>query len=156
MNKCVALDKLDIRVVSDLLDHGLVKVAGVALEGLTNVKGVLQAREGLVCEGNGSLSQLHALILALGVGVLNPNVVVGSSTLVDVVLELDDVRVWDGLGIDGAENGSGLVMDSADAERGSAGDSGHGESESGLHDDETRKARDCVYLRRKDKNKWTT
>jgi hypothetical protein len=36
--------------------------------------------------------------------------------LIDVVLELDDVRVWDGLGIDRAENGSGLVVDGADAE----------------------------------------
>jgi hypothetical protein len=141
VDKSVALDELDVRVVSDLLDHGLVKVAGVALEGLTNVKGVLQAREGLVCEGNGSLSQLQTLRLALSVGVLNPHVVVGGSMLIDVVLELDDVRVWDGLGIDGAEDGSGLVVDGADAERGSAGDSGHGKSESGLHDDETRKTR---------------
>jgi hypothetical protein len=48
VDKSVALDELDVRVVSDLLDHGLIEVAGVALESITNVKGVLQAREGLV------------------------------------------------------------------------------------------------------------
>jgi hypothetical protein len=125
-------------VVSDLLDHGLVKVAGIALEGITDVKGVLQAREGLVCERNGALSQLEALSLALLVCVLNPHVMVAGSGMVNMVLELDDVRVWDGLGIDGAEDGSGLVVDCADAERGSAGDSRHREGESGLHGDERR------------------
>ena len=112
-------------MVSELLDHGLVEVAGVALEGLTNVKGVLHAREGLVCEGKRSLSELQALSLALVVDVLNPHVVVASSLLVDMVLELDDVRVGNGLSIDGAEDGSGLVVNGSDAERGSAGDSGH-------------------------------
>lgn len=125
-------------MVSDLLDHGLVKVAGIAFEGITDVKGVLQAREGLVCERNGALSQLEALSLALLVCVLNPHVMVAGSGLINMVLELDDVRVWDGLGIDGAEDGSGLVVDCADAERGSAGDSRHREGESGLHGDERR------------------
>jgi hypothetical protein len=125
-------------VVSDLLDHGLVKVAGIALEGITDVKGVLQAREGLVCERNGALSQLEALSLALLVCVLNPHVMVAGSGMINMVLELDDVRVWDGLGIDGAEDGSSLVVDGADAEGGSAGDSRHREGESGLHGDERR------------------
>jgi hypothetical protein len=73
------------------------------------------------------------------VGVLNPHVVIVGSSAIDVVLELDDVRVWDGLGIDGAEDGGSLIVDGADAEGGSAGDSGHGQSEDGLHGDEARK-----------------
>ncbi|KAI6764450.1 hypothetical protein HG530_008239 [Fusarium avenaceum] len=77
--------------------------------------------------------------LDLLVGVLNPHVMIVGSSAIDVVLELDDVRVWDGLGIDGAEDGGSLVVDGADAEGGSAGDSGHGQSEDGLHGEEARK-----------------
>lgn len=144
-------------MVSDLLDHGLVKVASIALEGITDVKGVLQAREGLVCERNGALSQLEALSLALLVCVLKPHVMVAGSSMINMVLELDDVRVWDGLGIDGAQDRSGLVVDGADAEGGSAGDSRHREGESGLHGDERRndelkrQSLCLVYLRLKDR-----
>jgi len=133
----VSLDELDVGVIPDLLNDGLVKVAGVALEALANVEGVLQTSKGLVCEGSGALSQLKALLLAMAVDVLDPGVMIRRSSLINVVLELDDVRVRNGLGLDGAEDRSGPVMDGADAERGSVGDSRQGESEGGSHDDET-------------------
>lgn len=130
-----------VGVIPDLLNDGLVKVAGVALEALADVEGVLQTSKGLVCEGSGALSQLKALLLAMAVDVLDPGVMIRRSCLINVVLELDDVRVRNGLGLDGAEDGSGPVMDGADAERGSVGDSRQGESEGGSHDDETAKRR---------------
>lgn len=126
-----------VGVIPDLLNDGLVKVAGVALEALANVEGVLQTSKGLVCEGSGALSQLKALLLAMAVDVLDPGVMIRRSSLINVVLELDDVRVRNGLGLDGAEDRSGPVMDGTDAERGSVGDSRQGESEGGSHDDET-------------------
>lgn len=126
-----------VGVIPDLLNDGLVKVAGVALEALANVEGVLQTSKGLVCEGSGALSQLKALLLAMAVDVLDPGVMIRRSGLINVVLELDDVRVRNGLGLDGTEDGSGPVMDGTDAERGSVGDSRQGESEGGSHDDET-------------------
>lgn len=64
-----------IRMVPDLLDDGLVEVAGVALE-CTNLEGVLHAREGdEVVSGLAALSELKALLLAARMDVKDPVVV---------------------------------------------------------------------------------
>jgi hypothetical protein len=98
----IPLDKLDIRMVSDLLNDGLVEVASVALE-VADLEGVLHTREGI--KRLTALAELKATLLATLMDVLNPGVVVRGSVLIDMVLELDDVGVGDLLGLDGAEDG---------------------------------------------------
>lgn len=137
VDNTISLDVLNIGVVSDLLDNGLVEVASIALETITNLEGVLHALEDIIDNGDlAALSQLKALLLAIAVDVLDPSLVLRGRTVINVVLELDDVRVRDGISINGAQDGGGPLMDSANAERGGTGDGGQGESEGGPHDDE--------------------
>lgn len=77
-------------MVSDLLDHGLVEVTSVALETIANLEGVLHALENAL-GGDGALSQVKASLLAIGVDVLDPSVVIISRGIIDVILKLDDV-----------------------------------------------------------------
>lgn len=135
-------------MVSDLLDGGLVEVARVALEAGGNVVGVLHASESLLNRGaEATLTELKALLFAIFVDVLNPFVMVGGLGLVDVVLELDDVRVGDDIGVNGAENGSRSLVDSLGAEC-RLSDSRHGEGEDSLHDgsDDARSQTEGVWL----------
>lgn len=127
-----------IRVVAELLDNRLVEVAGVTLEGVADAESVLHAREELsnvVCE-LATLAQLEAFLLAAIVDVLDPGVVVGDSGIIDVILELDDVRVRNGIGVDGAQDRSCAIVNGLDAEakRGGLGNRRSGESESAAHD----------------------
>lgn len=57
-------------------------------------------------------------------------------SLTNVVLELDDVGIGDGIGLHGAENGSRVLVDGANLESAGLGNSGHGESDSGPHRDD--------------------
>jgi hypothetical protein len=98
----IPLDELDIGMVSDLLNDGLMEVAGVTLE-VANLEGVLHAREGI--KGLTALAELKATLLTTLVNVLNPGVMVGGSVLIHMVLELDNVGVGDLLGLDRAEDG---------------------------------------------------
>jgi hypothetical protein len=52
-----------------------------------------------------------------------------------MVLELNDVRVGNGVGIDGAQQGSGVMMYGADVERASLGDGGERERDDATHVD---------------------
>ena len=129
-------------MVADLLDHVLVEVTGVSLETITNLEGVLHAIEDGASEviNKATLAELEALLLHVTVNALNPGVVITSGRLVNVILELDDVRIRDGLGINGVEDGSRAVVDGLDGERGSLGDSGHGESERSPHGETKKQA----------------
>lgn len=78
----------------DRLDDVLVKVAGIAHEAASDVVCVLHAIEDGIDDGElGALTQLHLATLHIGVQVLDPVVVLDGQSLVDVVLEDDDVRV---------------------------------------------------------------
>jgi hypothetical protein len=95
-----------VRVVSDLLDDGLIEMSRITLEAITNLEGVLQALEDIIGRGNSaSLAELESELLGLAVDLLDPGVMLGRSRIIDVVLELDDVRVGNGLGVNRAEDG---------------------------------------------------
>jgi hypothetical protein len=145
-----------IRVVADLLDDVLVEVTGVALEGVANLEGVLHAREDVIGGGaEATLAQLQTLLLAIVVHVLDPGVVVGGGRVIDVVLELDDVGVGDGVGLDGAQDGRGTIVDSLDAELGGLSHSGHGEGDDAAHCDGKRSLL-CFETEREREKRWST
>lgn len=86
----------------DLLDDGLVEVAGVAHEVLADLVCVHQSAEDVVDRRDlTTLPQLHALLLIGLVDVLDPALVVLGGLLGDMGLELDEVRVGDDLGVGG-------------------------------------------------------
>jgi hypothetical protein len=81
-----------IRVIAELLNDRLMEVASITLESITDAEGVLDAREHLSDIGEvATLAQLEALLLALRVDVLNPTVVGGHSSIINVILEFNDV-----------------------------------------------------------------
>lgn len=125
-----------IRVIPDLLNGGLVEVTSIALEAV-HLEGVLQAVKDVVrAEDAASLAELKALLLTGAVNILEPVVVLVGLGLTNVVLELDDVGIGDGIGLNGAENGSRALVNGANLESAGLGNSGHGESDSGSHCDE--------------------
>lgn len=78
----------------DLLNSLVVKVTRVAHEASDDVVCVLEAIEDVRRERElGALSQLHAVILALGVDALHPRVMLFGVVVLDVLLEHDNVRV---------------------------------------------------------------
>lgn len=92
-------------------------MAGVAHKVLADLVGVLEAIEDVIDDGElGALSQLNALLLTSAVNLLDPAVVVGSRGARDVLLELDDVSVWDGLGVGRGQDRSGTIVDGVDTE----------------------------------------
>jgi len=92
VDKAVSLDVLDIRVIPDLLDDGLMEVASIALEGVANVERVLQPSINMVRRGiDGSLAKLKALLLSFGVDIFHPAVVLIGADLIDMIFELDDI-----------------------------------------------------------------
>ena len=114
-----------IGVPPDLLDDLLVKVARIAQEVLANLVGVLQAAEDIANQGHlAALLKVGALRLPGGVDLLDPGVVRRDGGLADMLLELDDVRVGDHLGVGRRENGGGVAVDGLKGDlwrRGSAG-----------------------------------
>jgi len=132
----VLLDVLDIRVVAELLNHVGMEVTSVALESTADREGVLQTAKDLADQrGVAALAELEVVILATLVDLLDPGVVVGSRGVIDVVLELDDVRVRDVLRINAAQNRSSIAVDGLCAERASRGDGRQRESCEALHSD---------------------
>lgn len=90
-----------IRMSSDLLDDGIIEMPGVTHEITSNLICVLDALEDISRERElPSFSEFSSDILALEVDVLHPAVVVGGSSLSDVLLEDDDVGIgdFDGVG----------------------------------------------------------
>ena len=139
-------------MVSDLLNDRLVEVTCVALEAIANLEGVLQTVKDVVgAEDVASLAELKALLLDVGVDALDPVVVLGGIRLIDVVLELDDVGIGDGVGLDGAQHGGRVLVDGANLECAGLGNGRHGEGDNGPHgggcDGLAREGRKLVNLR---------
>lgn len=89
-----------IRMSADLLDDGIIEMARVAQEITSDVICVLDTFEDVGGEGElAALSELRSLVLALEVDVLHPAVVVGGSSLGNVLLEDDDVGIGDRHGV---------------------------------------------------------
>lgn len=128
-----------IGVVAELLNHIWVEVTSVALEGIADGEGVLEATKDLANERviAATLSQLEVLRVAVAtlVDLLDPRVVVDGARVIDVILELDDVRVWDVVGVDAAEDRSRVTVDGLGAEGAGRGDGSQGESGNALHGD---------------------
>lgn len=143
-----------VRVVSDLLDGGGLEMTSITTEAITNVVGVLHSTKELISRGEkASLAELKALLLAILMDVLNPVVVRVSAGGVDVVLELDDVRVGDGISVGSAHDRGRIMVDSANLERCSLGNSGHREGgDSGLHRETTEHGLSTKTKR----NSWST
>ncbi len=99
-----------VRVVTDGLDGLLIEVARVALHA-GHLVCVLETLEDLRSNGElrGALSQLHALLIVLGVDALDPVVVLGG--ILDVLLEDDHIAVGHLLGRRRRQHGGGAVVD---------------------------------------------
>jgi hypothetical protein len=83
-----------IRMSADLLDDGVIEVAGVTQEITSDIVCMLEALEDVGCDGElRSLPKLGSLILAVEVDVLHPAVVIRGSSLADVLLEHYDVGI---------------------------------------------------------------
>ena len=99
-------------MTADGLQDILVKVTRVSHKRATNVVGVLQALEDGV--GDWSLRALTKLGLSdlnVGVEVLDPRVVLLGQSVCDMLLENDNVRVWDVLGVIVGDQRSDLVIE---------------------------------------------
>lgn len=108
-----------IRVSPDLLNGLVIEVAGVAQEASDDVVGVLETLEDVGGQRElGALPQLHAVLLVLCVDVLDPTMVVVDICSLDVLLEDDHVRVGDLFGVDGGEDGGGILVDGVDGDGG--------------------------------------
>lgn len=124
-----------IRVVAELLNDVRVEMTGVALESITDGESVLHAIENLADEVlAAALAQLEVLLL-LGtlVNGLDPAVMVARGGVINVILELDDVRVGDMVGINGAQKRCGTTVNSLGAERSSLGGRGQAKGGDALH-----------------------
>jgi hypothetical protein len=95
-----SLEVTYIRMSSDLLNDGVIKMAGVTQEAASDIVGMLDAFKDIGRDGElRSPSKLASLGLAVEVDVLHPAVMIRGSSLGNVFLEDDDVRVWDFNGI---------------------------------------------------------
>lgn len=102
---------------ADLLDDLIIEMASVAQEVLANLVGVLQAAEDIVNQGDlAALLEVGANVLARGVNLLDPALVCRGRVLGYVLLELDDVRVGDRLGVGRRKNGRGIAVDGLKAD----------------------------------------
>ena len=110
MELLTAGDGTYIRVVADGLDSLLVKVTRVSHHA-GHVVCVLKTVEDVAGDWEvlGALSQLHALLVVLGVDALDPVVVLGG--ILNVLLEDDHVAVGDFLGGSRRQNWSCLLVD---------------------------------------------
>lgn len=85
---------------AELLEHRVVKVAGIAQEATGNVVGVLHALHDLVDDGRTRpLSELKLPLLCRDVQVVDPRMVGSGIVVVHMVLELDNVAVRNVLSI---------------------------------------------------------
>lgn len=84
----------------DLFNDRVIEMAGVAKEFLADLVRVLQATEDIINQRElTTLSQVHTLNLLGRVDVLDPSVVIRGRCFVYMLLELDDIRVWNDLGV---------------------------------------------------------
>jgi hypothetical protein len=104
-------------VPADLLDDLVIEMPGVAQEVLADLVGVLQAAEHVIQKGDlPALSQLRDLDFPSFVDVLHPGVVVLGAAQADVLLEFDNVRVRDDLGVLGRKERCRISVDALMAE----------------------------------------
>lgn len=107
-----ARDSTYIRVPPDLLDGLVIKMAGVPEEILANLVCMLQTVKHVVDQRHlAALLQVLASVLAGGVDVLDPSMMGRSRAVIDVLLELDDIRVGNNLGIRRGENRGMFAID---------------------------------------------
>lgn len=96
---------------ANLLDDTLIEVSRVTQQRASDVVGVLQALEGIIREGElGALPELHPLVLVVEVDVLHPAVVSSGGLGRDMLLEHDNVGVWDLFRVRGREDWSCAVV----------------------------------------------
>lgn len=132
--------KTYIRVPADLLDGRIIEVTGVTEEASSDGIGVLQTIKDLGGEGRlATLPQLKLTgLLVGGVDAVEPDMVLRGMLIIDMLLELDDVTVGNGLCVGRGQEGSSIRVNGLGAERGDdgRGDAGReGESSKALHDD---------------------
>lgn len=128
--------KAYIRVPPDLLDGLLIEVASITKELGADLVGMLQAVEDIVNQRElTTLLEVYPLVLTSGVELLDPSVVIRHLLLSYVLLELDNVGIWDDLGVGRGKNGRSLAMDGFNRSTWCRGSSGR-ERENGvaLHD----------------------
>jgi hypothetical protein len=83
-----------IWVISNLLDHRVIKVTRVSQEVGTNLVGMFETFEDIGSDGElGTLSQLRSLSFAFGMNVLHPTVMVRGTLIGYMLLEDDDVGI---------------------------------------------------------------
>lgn len=105
-----------IWMVPDLLDRFIVEMTRISKE-LSDLVGVPQALEGFIRHGNlRALPKLHPLRLLGEVHVLDPRVVSRRIVVLDMILELDQVGVWNFLCLNRGQDRRSIFMDSFDAE----------------------------------------
>jgi hypothetical protein len=90
-----------VGVLADGVNDRLVKVTRVALEALHVVCVLETVKDSLEERSLRSLAELELGVQGLLVDVLHPVLVSGGITGVDVILEGNEVRVGDGLGVNG-------------------------------------------------------
>lgn len=128
-----------VGVVLDLVNGGPVVMARIAAERVANLVRVLGSGKNV--SGHrvvaGALSKLQTVLAAAAiVDVLDPDVMVRSSRVIDVVLELYDVRIRDRFRLVGLR-GVRPVVDSTRVQNGSVGCSHEGEGgKGGPHSDD--------------------
>ena len=119
MNRMKLARSAYVRMSSDLLDDRIIKMSRITQEVTSNVICVLDALKYIACNGKlPTFSELSSAILTLEVDVLHPTVVDRSSSLRNVLLEDDDVGVWDLYGVRRGEKRSSTFVDGFGAECG--------------------------------------
>lgn len=128
LDQAKGLLKTYIRVSPDLLDGLIVEVTGVTGEETTNLVGVLQAAKDLI--GEGELATLPQLklpsLLAGAVNRVQPDMVVGGTLLVHVLLELDDVFIGDHLSVGRRQDRGSITVNGAGSKSRNNGSRGTG------------------------------
>jgi hypothetical protein len=85
-----------IRMPADLLDDGVIEMSGIAQEVASNVVCMLETLEDIGGDWElRAFPELRSLNLSGSVDVLHPAVMVRGRGLADVLLEDDDVGIWD-------------------------------------------------------------
>lgn len=97
------MNKTYIRVPADLLDGGIIEVTGVTEEASSDGVSVLQTIKDLAGEGRlATLPQLKLTgLLVGGVDAVEPHMVFRGMLIIDMLLELDNITVGDGLRVGG-------------------------------------------------------
>ena len=124
---------------ADLLDDVFVEVTGVAQEATGDVVCVLDTLKDVLSDWVlGALAKLSSCRLGGNVCVLHPELVCRCSVLINVLLEDDNVGIWDGLRVRRGDDWSSILVDGLSAKWGCQSSSGNGQRDkSCLHDDDS-------------------